>query len=78
MSETLRWTRVASFDAVYEAEQAVSILKGAGIAATLGDDPDAPASLASGRPPLETVALLVPEGQAMEARELLTVDPPEV
>lgn len=78
MSEKLRWTRIASFGAVYEAEQAISILEDAGIAANLGDDPDAPGSPAAERPPLESVALMVPEHQAEEARELLTTEPPEV
>lgn len=71
MSQEPRWTPVASFAAVYEAEQAVSILEDAGIAATVSDDPD------DARPTAPAVAVLVPESRAVEARELLAEDPPE-
>lgn len=78
MSEPLRWTQVASFGAVYEADLAVATLQGAGIPATVGSG-EHTGIFGAGFQGRTTrgVAVLVPSNLVREAREILEEDPPE-
>ncbi|MDB4949069.1 MAG: hypothetical protein JWM27_1718 [Gemmatimonadetes bacterium] len=78
MAEPLRWTEVASFGAVYEADMAVATLESAGIPAQVGGGEHVGIFGAGWQgPTTRGVSVLVPTDRVQEAREILIEDPPE-
>lgn len=76
-NDVSQWVTVATFSAVYEADLAVGILKGAGIPARVRAEstgifgPGYVGTVTGG------AAVVVPEDRAREAREILEDDLPE-